>query len=185
MGARLRYREEGRGGQLLGPARVGQHLRRGVVDGMPPHTLLYTHALGNGRARRASRRSFQHTRRGMCPWSRTRAGACRGAAVAAWAEQHRAAEQSKNKAMKPGLCQNGMVTAPTAVACGGRALQHRWVPTQDPRTPKGRKGNRPATELQGAVLPMSVLTSSWSKKVESAYMNDARLELRALARPAA
>ena len=67
MGARLRYREDGRGGQLLGPARVGQHLRRGAVDGMPPHALLYTHALGNGRARRASRRSFQHTRRGMCP----------------------------------------------------------------------------------------------------------------------
>ena len=36
--------EEGRGAQLLGPARVVQHLRRGVVDGMLPHTPLYTHA---------------------------------------------------------------------------------------------------------------------------------------------
>ena len=35
--------EEGRGAQLLGPARVVQHLRRGVVDGMLPHTPLYTH----------------------------------------------------------------------------------------------------------------------------------------------
>ena len=86
----------------------------------------------------------------MCPWSRTRAGACRGAAVAAWAEQHRAAEQSKNKAMKPGLCQNDMVTPSTAMVCGGRVLQHAGG--LQPRTPRfQREGMEIAQQLSYGV----------------------------------
>ena len=139
--------EEGRGAQLLGPALVGQHLRRGVVDGMLPHTPLYTHAQW-ARSTRKPALLPAHTSRHVpvvtdASWRLPR-GRRRSVGRAT---QGRGAEQ--NKAMKPGLCQNDMVTPSTAMACGGCVLQHAgglqpWTPRS-----QGMEGKSPSNSATG------------------------------------